>query len=370
MAFLWKEGEIQFVDRSLRWLMTRNRNIPRDLLLQYAEMLISCGVDVLEVPFAFLEKAGQESSRFPLVVRVENYQELEYLPEGISKALIPWKSYGEIAMRMGIAQRNLQVVVSCRLEELEEMNRRWKLLGTRDLKKITQIRLTDFDFLELRENETYLKRIQKEFGCVPLGVAPGDRNGLGTGVVFQMFEEDTRITSVTGSFAGGYPVITDLAWEEIMAGVMARYPSLEMRGNPATFAEVRELYEILGKVKISGEKPVIGRHIFHYESAIHADGILKNPATYEPFSPESVGQVRSMFLGKHSGIKSIEARARGLSLELSGHCLHKLKHRVTEESLRGTMSCEDGRFLELVQEVRRDNRVPGREESHEAGKGN
>lgn len=56
---------------------------------------------------------------------------------------------------------------------------------------------------------------------------------------------------------------------------------------------------------IPPDKPVVGSCVFAHESGIHVDGVLKNPATYEPFAPELVGQKRRVVLGKHSGRRSV-----------------------------------------------------------------
>ncbi|XTZ12530.1 MAG: homocitrate synthase/isopropylmalate synthase family protein, partial [cyanobacterium endosymbiont of Rhopalodia inflata] len=48
-------------------------------------------------------------------------------------------------------------------------------------------------------------------------------------------------------------------------------------------------------------KAVVGDNVFSHESGIHAHGVLKNPQTYEPFSPEEIGWQRRLVVGKHSG---------------------------------------------------------------------
>lgn len=48
-------------------------------------------------------------------------------------------------------------------------------------------------------------------------------------------------------------------------------------------------------------KAVVGDNAFAHESGIHAHGILKDPQTYEPFSPEEIGWQRQLVVGKHSG---------------------------------------------------------------------
>ena len=48
-------------------------------------------------------------------------------------------------------------------------------------------------------------------------------------------------------------------------------------------------------------KAIVGENAFAHEAGIHAHGVLKNPTTYEPFSPEEVGTQRRLVVGKHSG---------------------------------------------------------------------
>lgn len=55
-------------------------------------------------------------------------------------------------------------------------------------------------------------------------------------------------------------------------------------------------------------KPVVGSNMFAHESGIHADGVIKNPKTYEIFAPEEVGLERQIVVGKHSGSRTIEMK--------------------------------------------------------------
>jgi len=53
---------------------------------------------------------------------------------------------------------------------------------------------------------------------------------------------------------------------------------------------------------VQPNKAIVGRNAFAHESGIHQDGVLKNAATYEIMTPESVGwQKTSLVMGKHSG---------------------------------------------------------------------
>ncbi|EAZ92887.1 homocitrate synthase [Crocosphaera chwakensis] len=69
-------------------------------------------------------------------------------------------------------------------------------------------------------------------------------------------------------------------------------------------SRLRELSQMV--VKASGIplppwKAIVGDNVFAHESGIHAHGVLQNPQTYEPFSPDEVGWKRRLVVGKHSG---------------------------------------------------------------------
>lgn len=73
-------------------------------------------------------------------------------------------------------------------------------------------------------------------------------------------------------------------------------------------AEFRELSEYVARASsriLPSWKSIVGTNVFAHESGIHTDGMLKNPKTYEIFSPEEVGLERQIVIGKHSGSHSI-----------------------------------------------------------------
>lgn len=58
---------------------------------------------------------------------------------------------------------------------------------------------------------------------------------------------------------------------------------------------------------VQPNKAIIGENAFGHESGIHTHGILNNPLTYEPISPELVGRKRWLQAGKHAGAHGIRA---------------------------------------------------------------
>ena len=60
---------------------------------------------------------------------------------------------------------------------------------------------------------------------------------------------------------------------------------------------------------LNADKPITGSGTFCHESGIHCSGLLRDPATYEPFAPSLVGHAseRKFVLGRHSGRASLQA---------------------------------------------------------------
>ena len=64
---------------------------------------------------------------------------------------------------------------------------------------------------------------------------------------------------------------------------------------------------------VQPNKAIVGRNAFAHESGIHQDGVLKNAATYEIMTPESVGWARtSLVMGKHSGRAAFRDKLKAL----------------------------------------------------------
>jgi homocitrate synthase NifV len=82
----------------------------------------------------------------------------------------------------------------------------------------------------------------------------------------------------------------------------------EMPMDTKRFREVGEYVAGAAGRTIPVWKSIIGTNMFAHESGIHADGVIKNPKTYEVFPPDEVGLQRQIVIGKHSGSKSIQMK--------------------------------------------------------------
>ena len=86
------------------------------------------------------------------------------------------------------------------------------------------------------------------------------------------------------------------------------------RGADYDLSVLRALCLLAGqsaKVPVARNRPVVGEDIFAAESGIHVHGLLRDPALFEPFAPESVGASRRVGVGAKSGCAALaQALAR------------------------------------------------------------
>jgi len=100
------------------------------------------------------------------------------------------------------------------------------------------------------------------------------------------------------------------------------------------FREITDYVMTAAGRTIPAWKPVVGTNMFAHESGIHVDGIIKNPHTYEVFSPEEVGLERQIVVGKHSGSRTIELKFAEYGIEISREeanlILPAIRHQTVE----------------------------------------
>lgn len=110
------------------------------------------------------------------------------------------------------------------------------------------------------------------------------------------------------------------ALEEIVMTMKTRKDLLGFETRIVTeqlFSTSRLVSQITGIV-VQPNKAVVGANAFAHEAGIHQDGMLKEKATYEIMTPESVGVSQSaIVLGKHSGRHAFKARLKELGYDLS-----------------------------------------------------
>ena len=105
------------------------------------------------------------------------------------------------------------------------------------------------------------------------------------------------------------------ALEEIVMAIRTR-PDAAPYVNEIKTERILRVSKLLSTITgfdVQPNKAIVGRNAFAHESGIHQDGVLKNAATYEIMTPESVGWTKSsLVMGKHSGRAAFRDKLKAL----------------------------------------------------------
>jgi len=134
------------------------------------------------------------------------------------------------------------------------------------------------------------------------------------------------------------------ALEEV-AMALKYIEELDIEMDTKRFRELGEYVAAAAGRTIPVWKSIIGTNMFAHESGIHADGVIKNPKTYEVFSPDEVGLVRQIVIGKHSGSKAIWLKFQEYGIELTNEQCSELLPRVRSMSVELKRSLFDKELL-------------------------
>jgi len=100
-------------------------------------------------------------------------------------------------------------------------------------------------------------------------------------------------------------------------------------------------------------KSIIGTNVFAHESGIHADGVIKNPKTYEIFSPCEVGLERQIVVGKHSGSRTLEMKFEEYGADITHEDAVGLLPMVRTKAIELKRPLFDKELVELYAEFKR-----------------
>ena len=149
------------------------------------------------------------------------------------------------------------------------------------------------------------------------------------------------------------------ALEEVVMALRTRPDAAPFATSVVTERILRtsKLLSTITGFDVQPNKAIVGRNAFAHESGIHQDGVLKNAATYEIMTPESVGWIKTnLVMGKHSGRAAFRDKLRALGYgEMGDNKLNDAFRRFKDLADR-KKSVYDEDIVALVDdEVVRDN---------------
>jgi len=215
-----------------------------------------------------------------------------------------------------------------------------------DPRQHRKIRITGLEDLMTRDYRAIFKTLINS-GVEILDLCPNNQQHCATAIALEWILAGGQ--SISCGFANHhhFPPLEEVLMSLSLSGIM--------NGDLSVLGELRTLYEKLSGQPVGKMKAIIGEDIFKVESGIHVDGVLKNPHTYEPFTPQSVGNQREIVLGKHSGQKSLLYKLNTQNLsDSAARCLLKhIKARCTQLG----RNLSDLELVTLAREVENDDRT-------------
>ncbi|MFQ6102080.1 MAG: homocitrate synthase family protein [Anaerolineae bacterium] len=184
------------------------------------------------------------------------------------------------------------------------------------------------DSLGLEAPYTTYKRIKFIAQEIPLPIEMHMHNDFGMATANVLAGIRGGASSVAASIGGLGERTGNSPLEEVAMALKHLY-KVDLDLDTSRFREVAEYVAKASQRAIPIWKAIIGTNVFAHESGIHADGILKDPSSYEAFSPEEVGLQRQIVIGKHSGSKALTYKfGAEFGIELDNDMAGKLLERV------------------------------------------
>lgn len=120
---------------------------------------------------------------------------------------------------------------------------------------------------------------------------------------------------------------------------------------------VKEIVKLCSTVEkmtgrnVSPHHPVIGDDIFTCETGLHLQGLVRDPSTYEPFEPTSIGARRRLLFGEKVGRRVVMDRLASLGCEATEHKLGDMVNSVKDHASRLGRPLAEHEVADLLQKI-------------------
>ncbi len=348
---LGREQKVTIIDKTLIEIYRTDSKTTRLDLISLSWMLNSFGVDLIEINREIFRKIGKPPNGLAFLFRINSLEDAELCINhslnncAISQELL---AKNEILEKLSGYKSNL--MVDFNVNRITDI---YRLVKSRLLKHahcITGIRLVGMGAFVSTE---WLKGVQflKNKTGLNIGICPENNCFNASAIALEAVMNG--MDCITTTFAGYGKQKGYAALEELILSVKLLV-NPKIKENLNTLPELARVFMHISGVEIPVSKPVLGSGIFNYESGIHADGIRKNPYTYEPYDPSEVGLQRKMAIGKHSGKKSISQKLSELGLQYESGEMDELLYRVRIKSTELKRGLLDSEIQELYTSFKGD----------------
>jgi len=200
----------------------------------------------------------------------------------------------------------------------------------------------------------YLIRKVKEIVKIPVEVHTHNDFGLATACALAAVGAGAEVVQGTVNGIGEGTGVA--AIEEIIMGLKLLY-GIDVPYKIDKLYDLSKLVERLTGVRNSHLKPIVGESIFSREFASALKGVdafkslLEYPLAIRPISPSLLGRKASVYIGRKSGVQSVQAKLRELGLTATQDQIRKILSRIREELRKGKVHISDEEFISIANEV-------------------
>ncbi len=299
----------------------------KEELHSFCEILFAIGVDMIELSIAAYEKMEQLSGDGKFLLSIDFADEMDRYPG----------FYRYVCHHEENTERIMNEI---------QMNDAREIVKLRALNNCKELRIVGLDDLMCGSYEKTMNEIKKILPNSKINFCPENTYGCASALAVLWILNVGY--DVTTSFAG---YKNNAATEEVIMTLR-----LAIRHKPnrdlSLLPELTKLFEQITKTTVGNKKPIIGKNIFKVEAGIHADGINKNPATYEAYEPQCVGGKSELVIGKHSGIRAIKLKMDEINIPIPIDIIvERILDTVKNTCTENRKSLSDEEFARLAIEV-------------------
>jgi len=200
-----------------------------------------------------------------------------------------------------------------------------------------------------------VRRLREESG---LEVEMHTHNDFGMAVANAIAGIHAGATWVNVTVGGLGERAGNAALEEVVMA-LKYIEGFDLEMDTTRFREIGEYVMKAAGRQIPAWKSVIGTNMFAHESGIHADGVIKNPKTYEVFAPGEVGLERQIVVGKHSGSRALELKFHEYGIEVTKEVATELLPRVRTMAIELKRALFDKELIYIYNDWRAEKRTAG-----------
>ncbi|MDP4183056.1 MAG: citramalate synthase [Bacillota bacterium] len=345
MALRIDNGEvIKVIDRSLPEIFYNSRMSDIHQILKYCYILPLVGVDLIEIDSGVIKKIGKLPVGVNFIYRLKSEHDIDIcIKHNINYCVVNWVKLMNPFFYNCLEKDEFNITAEFEANSVHDLKKLYRLLEIKKMKKIDNIRIVGLSRMLSDSWADVITNIKENHG-VNVDICPRNNFYLATSISVEAAMKS--VGTVTAAFGGigrngGFTPL-----EEFLMAIKVLM-NIKNKLKLDLLPKLSELYTNMTRNSISDKKPIIGKEIFKYESGIHASGIEKNPATYEPYDPLEVGLERKLVIGKHSGSSAVLSKLNEMGNICDKNDIQNILIKVREKSIEAKRDLNDCEIQEI-----------------------